>query len=82
MNVLGYSIEDWIALLSFLGGIIFGLLKFYGLFTKMDQTLGQLNQTVKSIEERFDSHETRITRLEEQNKHIIKNIQGGNTNED
>lgn len=48
----------------------------------MDQTLGQLNQTVKSIEERFDSHETRITRLEEQNKHIIKNIQGGNTNED
>lgn len=75
MTILGYSIEDWIAVLTFLGGIIFGLMKFYALFTRMDNTLKRLNDTVNSIEGRFEAHNTRLTRLEEQNKTIFRRME-------
>lgn len=75
MRVLGYSVEDWVTIIGFGAGIIFSLMKFYALFARMDQTLKELNKTVSNIEDRFSGHETRITRLEEQNKTLFKNCE-------
>ena len=75
MKIMDFSVEDWLAVLTFLGGLIFGLMKFYALFIDMNNTLKKLNKTVNSIEGRFSEHDTRLTRLEEQNKIIFKRME-------
>ena len=73
MNIFGLTITEWIALLGFIGGVIFGLMKFYNLFMSLDASIKNLNQLIHSLDSKFDDHEIRITRLEEQNKTLFKN---------
>lgn len=66
-------VTEWIAILSFIGGIVFGLMKFHSLFTRLDISVDKLNDLITTLRTKFDDHETRITRLEEQNKTLFKN---------
>ncbi len=82
MRIFGLTITEWIALLGFIGGIIFGLMKYYDLFMDLKRAVKELNKTIASLEKRFDNHEIRLTRLEEQNKTIFKSIGGKRHEED
>lgn len=73
MHIWGLTITEWIALIGFIFGIIFGLMKFYNLFMSLDASIKNLNQLIHSLDAKFDDHEIRITRLEEQNKTLFRN---------
>ncbi|MGX6993932.1 hypothetical protein CBF34_07015 [Vagococcus penaei] len=64
MIFLGLRITEWIAVLSFLGGISYGILKFYHLFNKMLDTLNELKSAIETITTQNVDHEKRITSLE------------------
>ena len=56
-----------------LRGIIFALMKFYHVFSQLEDSMKELKEAV----ERLNNHEIRISRLEEQNKTLFRGI-GGN----
>ena len=64
MLFLGLRITEWIAIVSFLVGAVYGLMKFYHLFNKMSDTLESLRGTMKDITKQNGDHEKRITSLE------------------
>lgn len=70
------SVEGWLAVITFSGSIIFGLMKIYHQFQRLNENLDQLNQALEQI----DNHEIRIVRLEEQNKTLFKGL-GGKKND-
>ena len=59
-----------------LSGIIFALMKFYHVFSQLEDSMKELKQAV----DRLNNHEVRISRLEEQNKTLFRGI-GGNKND-
>lgn len=59
-----------------LRGIIFALMKFYHVFSQLEDSMKELKEAV----ERLNNHEIRISRLEEQNKTLFRGI-GGNKND-
>lgn len=70
---MNLTLEQWLALITFLGGIIFTLMKFYHVFSQLEDSMKELKQAV----DRLNNHEVRISRLEEQNKTLFRGI-GGN----
>ncbi|MGH1841280.1 hypothetical protein ABE867_11040 [Enterococcus gallinarum] len=82
MNIFGLTVTEFLAVLSFFAGGIFGLMKYYDLFMDLRRAVDDLNKTIASLEQRFDNHEIRLTRLEEQNKTIFKSIGGTKHEED
>ncbi|MCR1930915.1 hypothetical protein [Enterococcus gallinarum] len=76
MHIFGLTVTEFLAVLSFFAGGIFGLMKYYDLFMDLKRAVKELNKTIASLEQRFDNHEIRLTRLEEQNKTIFKSIGG------
>ncbi|MGM0206570.1 hypothetical protein IGI96_001040 [Enterococcus sp. DIV0421] len=76
MHIFGLTVTEFLAVLSFFAGGIFGLMKYYDLFMDLRRAVDDLNKTIASLEQRFDNHEIRLTRLEEQNKTIFKSIGG------
>ena len=73
---MNLTLEQWLALITFLGGIIFALMKFYHVFSQLEDSMKELKQAV----DRLNNHEVRISRLEEQNKTLFRGI-GGNKND-
>ena len=69
---MNLTLEQWLALITFLGGIIFALMKFYHV-SQLEDSMKELKQAV----DRLNNHEVRISRLEEQNKTLFRGI-GGN----
>ena len=82
MNIFGLTVTEFLAVLSFFAGGIFGLMKYYDLFMDLRRAVDDLNKTIASLEQRFDNHEICLTRLEEQNKTIFKSIGGTKHEED
>lgn len=76
MKYLGLGVTEWIAVITFVAGVIYGLMKFYNLFMSLGSSINRLNQLINNLESRFDDHEHRITKLEEQNKTIFHEIGG------
>lgn len=70
---MNLTLEQWLALITFLDGIIFALMKFYHVFSQLEDSMKELKQAV----DRLNNHEVRISRLEEQNKTLFRGI-GGN----
>ena len=70
---MNLTVEQWLAVITFLGGIIFALMKFYHVFSQLEDSMKELKEAV----ERLNNHEIRISRLEEQNKTLFRGI-GGN----
>ncbi|MEI4432894.1 hypothetical protein V9041_10935 [Enterococcus faecalis] len=73
---MNLTLEQWLALITFLGGIIFALMEFYHVFSQLEDSMKELKQAV----DRLNNHEVRISRLEEQNKTLFRGI-GGNKND-
>ena len=73
---MNLTVEQWLAVITFLGGIIFALMKFYHVFSQLEESMKELKEAV----ERLNNHEIRISRLEEQNKTLFRGI-GGNKND-
>jgi len=48
---MDYSVEDWLVVLTFLGRLIFGLVKFYVLIIQTNQIPKSLDKTAKAIEQ-------------------------------
>lgn len=66
------SIESCIALIAFCGSLLFGVMKFYHVFRKLEESM----RDVKEAIERLNNHETRIARIEEQTKTLFKRTEG------
>lgn len=66
---MNLTLEQWLALITFLGGIIFALMKFYHVFSQLEDSMKELKQAV----DRLNNHEVRISRLEEQIKPLSRN---------
>ena len=73
---MNLTVEQWLAVITFLGGIIFASMKFYHVFSQLEDSMKELKEAV----ERLNNHEIRISRLEEQNKTLFRGI-GGNKND-
>ena len=54
-----------------LRGIIFALMKFYHVFSQLEDSMKELKEAV----ERLNNHEIRISRLEEQNKTLFRGLE-------
>lgn len=67
---MNLTVEQWLAVITFLGGIIFALMKFYHVFSQLEDSMKELKEAV----ERLNNHEIRISRLEEQNKTLFRGI--------
>lgn len=74
MTLFGLSIVEVTTIVGVLGGLLFALMKFHHVFSKLEESLQELKDAVN----RLNSHEIRIARLEEQNKTIFKNMGGRN----
>ena len=72
MRLFGLSITEFIAIVGLIGSILFALMKFHHVFSKLEESLQELKDAVN----RLNNHEIRITRLEGQNKTIFKSIGG------
>ncbi|MDY4306487.1 hypothetical protein SNF32_00285 [Enterococcus mundtii] len=44
------SIGEWMAVITLGGTLIVGVAKFYAMFTKLDHTLGKLENTIVRVE--------------------------------
>ncbi|WP_312541216.1 hypothetical protein [Enterococcus sp.] len=76
MDLTNLTVTEWIAVISFVGSLIFGFSKFYALFTKMDSTLKDLKKTIQEVEKSHAEYSTRLARIEEQIKTLFKSIGG------
>lgn len=65
MLFLGLRITEWIAVVTFFSGGIYGLMKYYHLFASMNETLADLRVTMEKITTQNGDHEKRISSLEE-----------------
>ena len=67
---MNLTVEQWLAVITFLG-IIFALMKFYHVFSQLEDSMKELKEAV----ERLNNHEIRISRLEEQNKTLFRGLE-------
>lgn len=72
MHVFGLSLTEILAIVSFGGGVLYGLMKFYHMFSRLEETMDNVEKAVN----RLNDHEVRISILEE----IFKKL-GGTPNE-
>ena len=43
---MNLTVEQWLAVITFLGGIIFALMKFYHVFSQLEDSMKELKQAV------------------------------------
>ncbi|BBM13309.1 hypothetical protein ABVF54_03470 [Enterococcus mundtii] len=68
------SIGEWMAVITLGGTLIVGVAKFYAMFTKLDHTLGKLENTIIRVEKSQIEYGNRLSIIEEQIKSIFKQI--------
>ena len=68
------TVAEWIAIVSLAFTLIFGIAKFYAMFTKMDHTLSELNETIKELKKNQTESSNRLSIIEEQIRSIFKQI--------
>lgn len=68
------SIGEWMAVITLGGTLIVGVAKFYAMFTKLDYTLGKLENTIVRVEKSQIEYGNRLSIIEEQIKSIFKQI--------
>ncbi|WP_066025027.1 hypothetical protein [Enterococcus mundtii] len=68
------SIGEWMAAITLGGTLIVGVAKFYAMFTKLDHTLGKLENTIVRVEKSQIEYGNRLSIIEEQIKSIFKQI--------
>lgn len=68
------SIGEWMAVITLGGTLIVGVAKFYAMFTKLDHTLGKLENTIVRVEKSQIEYGNRLSIIEEQIKSIFKQI--------
>lgn len=78
MLFLGLKVTEWIAILTFLGGIAFAVMKFYHLFNKMLETLDSLNEAINNITTQNADHEKRLTIIEQKLVSLFKIVKKEN----
>ncbi|WP_429976667.1 hypothetical protein [Enterococcus sp. AZ051] len=76
MDFSTLTITEWIAVVSFIFGLIFGFSKFYAMFTRLTSTLEKLEKAISKLEQVQIDYGERLSRIEEQIKHIFKQIGG------
>ncbi|EOH61789.1 hypothetical protein [Enterococcus mundtii] len=68
------AIGEWMAVITLGGTLIVGVAKFYAMFTKLDHTLGKLENTIVRVEKSQIEYGNRLSIIEEQIKSIFKQI--------
>ena len=76
MKILWFTLTEWIALFGVLSGAVFGLMKFYNLLMSLNSTVERLNETLNSLDTKYNDHERRIVILEQQSKTLFKTMGG------
>ena len=67
---MNLTVEQWLAVITFLGGIIFALMKFYHVFSQLEDSMKELKEAV----ERLNNHEIRISRLKRKIKPSLEGL--------
>ena len=68
---MNLTVEQWLAVITFLGGIIFALMKFYHVFSQLEDSMKELKEAV----ERLNNHEIRISRLKSKIKPSLEGLE-------
>ncbi|EPH61165.1 hypothetical protein D931_02842 [Enterococcus faecium 13.SD.W.09] len=76
MDFSTLTITEGIAVLSFVGGMIFGISKFYAMFTRLDSTLEKLEKAISKLEQVQIDYGDRLSRIEEQIKTLFNRTGG------
>lgn len=76
MDFSTLTITEGIAVLSFVGGMIFGISKFYAMFTRLDSTLEKLEKAISKLEQVQIDYGDRLSRIEEQIKTLFSRTGG------
>lgn len=70
------TIAEWLAILSLAGTLIFGIAKFYAVFTRLDSTLEKLEKAIAKLEQTQIDYGKEMAAIKEQIKTIFKMIGG------
>nr|WP_216682480.1 hypothetical protein [Enterococcus innesii] len=76
MDFSTLTITELIAVISFLFGILFGIAKFYAVFTRLDNTLGKLEKAIAKLEKTQVDYGKELATIKAEIKHIFKQIGG------
>lgn len=68
------TITELIAVLSFLGGILYGVSRFYAVFTRLDNTLAKLEKAIANLEKIQVDYGKELATIKAEIKHIFKQI--------
>jgi len=70
------TITEWIAVFTFMGGMIFGFSKFYAMFTRLGNTLEKLEKAISKLEQSQIDYGQRLSTIEIQIKSLFKQVGG------
>lgn len=76
MDFSSLTITEWIAVITFIGGLLFGLSKFYAMFTRLDSTLEKLEKAISKLEQSQIDYGQRLSTIEAQIKSLFKQVGG------
>ncbi|MEB4785536.1 hypothetical protein OZ002_02010 [Enterococcus sp. E4-150] len=76
MNAVSITIAEWIAILTLASTVIFGVAKFYAVFTDLRKTLDRLNGTIQGLQESQSEYGNRLVAIEEQIKTLFTQVGG------
>lgn len=76
MDFSTLTITELIAVISFLSGILFGVSRFYAVFTRLDNTLAKLEKAIANLEKTQIDYGKELATIKAEIKHIFKQIGG------
>lgn len=76
MDFSTLTITELIAVISFLGGLLFGISRFYAMFTRLGNTLEKLEKAISKLEQSQIDYGQRLSTIEAQIKSLFKQVGG------
>ncbi|MBO1094948.1 hypothetical protein FQS90_00080 [Enterococcus casseliflavus] len=76
MDFSTLTVTELIAVISFLGGLLFGISRFYAIFTRLGNTLEKLEKAISKLEQSQIDYGQRLSTIEAQIKSLFKQVGG------
>ncbi|MFP8917164.1 hypothetical protein ACLI5Y_10130 [Enterococcus innesii] len=76
MDFSTLTVTELIAVISFLGGLLFGISRFYAMFTRLGNTLEKLEKAISKLEQSQIDYGQRLSTIEAQIKSLFKQVGG------
>ncbi|EPH92388.1 hypothetical protein D922_02472 [Enterococcus faecalis 06-MB-DW-09] len=76
MDFSTLTVNELIAVISFFGGLLFGISRFYAMFTRLGNTLEKLEKAISKLEQSQIDYGQRLSTIEAQIKSLFKQVGG------